>query len=770
MPTKKLISRAITFLLMFALTFSAAGIIPAQAVGFRYAKPSATGTGNCLSWANACRLQTALSGAVSGNEVWVAEGTHKPTTTTDRAVTFQLKNGVAIYGGFTGTETARSQRDPATHITILSGDLGIAVSNDNSYHVVTGANGASMDGFTITSGNADGSSPNNFGGGMLNNGVSPLLTNITFDSNLATYGGGMMNYNHSSPTLTWVTFNGHSAEFGGGMYNDNGSNPTLTNVTFSYNHNWSTGDGGGMYNNSSSPTLTKVTFNGNATTGRGGGMYNNSSNPILTDVTFSSNTALYGGGMYNNTASSPTLTNVTFSSNTANGGGMYNDKDSNPTLMNVTFDGNTAAGVGGGLVNSNDSSPTLTNVTFSGNTAGGGSGGGMYNGKSSSPTLMNVTFSGNSAGWGGGMENEYSDSNPTLTNVTFSGNSATHGGGLSNFSSNSPQIRNTIFWGNTATTDGAQISVGTSILDNSVVQDGCPAGNICTNIITADPLLGSLGDYGGFTQTIPLLEGSSAIDTGNDDVCPSTDQRGNSRPQGIHCDIGAFEDGYTLTITSAKGTVIKDPDKATYHEGDVVQLTATPATGWRFSKWSGGLTGATNPASITIHGNTSITANYLVIQQRAKNGGFNTYPTSTAKIPTNWKAVNFVPTDGKNSQYKQEGNYSVKIAGAAGKTKTLTQTLTLSGVKGDTFTFSFWAKGSAIPAEGVCKAEVLLYNSLNKLVTSKVVNCKTGTYAAFIQNKALPFSATAAYSKVVIKFIYSKPSGTVWLDVVSLMR
>ena len=78
-------------------------------------------------------------------------------------------------------------------------------------------------------------------------------------------------------------------------------------------------------------------------------------------------------------------------------------------------------------------------------------------------------------------------------------------------------------------------------MSDSVVQGGCPAGSTCTNIITADPLLGTLGNYGGFTQTIPLLAGSSAIDTGNDAICPATDQRGVARPQGAHCDIGAYE-------------------------------------------------------------------------------------------------------------------------------------------------------------------------------------------------------------------------------------
>jgi hypothetical protein len=81
---------------------------------------------------------------------------------------------------------------------------------------------------------------------------------------------------------------------------------------------------------------------------------------------------------------------------------------------------------------------------------------------------------------------------------------------------------------------------GFLVVSDSVVQDGCPAGITCTNIIIADPRLGTLGNYGGSTQTIPLLPGSSAIDTGNNTICPATDQRGVVRPQGA-CDIGAFE-------------------------------------------------------------------------------------------------------------------------------------------------------------------------------------------------------------------------------------
>jgi predicted outer membrane repeat protein len=435
MVAKKSISRIFSVLFVFIFMLSVMPLQAAHAVGMmvRYVKPVASEKGDCSNWANACELQTALTGSISGQEIWVTVGTYKPTTGTDRSATFRLIDGVALYGGFVGTETKRTQRNPATNVIILSGDIGtVSDNNDNSYHVVTGAAGATLDGFTITAGKANGSGSLSYGGGMYNSGVSPALTDVTFSSNSATSGGGMSNNSGSSPTLTDVTFSGNSAGFGGGMYNEYQSSPNLTNVTFSGN---------------------SANFD--------------------------------GAGMDNTSGSSPTLTNVTFSDNVAN----------------------RWAGLGGGM-----------------------------NNISSSPTLTNVTFSGNSADYGGGMNNI--SSSPTLTNVTFSGNSASGGGGAIENSGSTATIRNTVFWGNTAPS-GAQIQSGSgdsSSVSDSIVQGGYAGG---TNIITADPNLGTLGNYGGLTQTIPLQAGSSAIDATSSN-CPTTDQRGVLRSNPT-CDIGAYE-------------------------------------------------------------------------------------------------------------------------------------------------------------------------------------------------------------------------------------
>ena len=71
---------------------------------------------------------------------------------------------------------------------------------------------------------------------------------------------------------------------------------------------------------------------------------------------------------------------------------------------------------------------------------------------------------------------------------------------------------------------------------------------------------------------------------------------------------------YTLTIVSDHGTIAKDPSKSTYHEGDVVQLTATADLGWAFASWSEDLDSSNNPDSVTIHGNTTVTANYTSVE------------------------------------------------------------------------------------------------------------------------------------------------------------
>jgi uncharacterized repeat protein (TIGR02543 family) len=75
-------------------------------------------------------------------------------------------------------------------------------------------------------------------------------------------------------------------------------------------------------------------------------------------------------------------------------------------------------------------------------------------------------------------------------------------------------------------------------------------------------------------------------------------------------------DEYTLTVNVVgNGTVTKNPDQPTYHDNDVVQLTATPDAGWTFDGWSGDVTGTDNPTTVTMDGDKTVTANFELIPQ-----------------------------------------------------------------------------------------------------------------------------------------------------------
>ena len=230
--------RWINVLLMVGLLVST-GVLSPAALRPARAEVTATiwhvineATGGCSSWIDACSLYVAVTTAVPDTEIWVAEGTY--TYSGDRDVSIEMESGVALYGGFEGTETSRDQRnpDPTTNSTVLSGDIGVVGNNsDNRYHVVTASgtdSTAVLDGFTITAGNADGSDPYDRGGGMDND--------------------------NSSPTLSNVTFSGNSADFGGGMYNDDNSSPSVRNSIL-----WNNQD------NSGTGTITATITNDNST-------------------------------------------------------------------------------------------------------------------------------------------------------------------------------------------------------------------------------------------------------------------------------------------------------------------------------------------------------------------------------------------------------------------------------------------------------------------------------------------------------------------------
>ncbi|MCB0048645.1 MAG: hypothetical protein KDE24_03750, partial [Caldilinea sp.] len=213
-------------------------------------------------------------------------------------------------------------------------------------------------------------------------------------------------------------------------------------------------------------------------------------------------------------------------------------------MQNSAFISNTGA-FGAGIANSG--TLMVTGATFNSNSSGNFEGGGISN--SGTAVVENSTFYANVAYVGGGIRNSRV---LTITNSSIDANVVSNpngsGGGVyqSDYSGTATiSYRNTIIagsiGGNDCTVESGAIVENT----NNLVADGT-----CSAAFSGDALLGDLGDYGGDTQTVPLLPGSPAIDAGDGATCLATDQRGVERPEG-RCDIGAFESrGFTL----AKGT------------------------------------------------------------------------------------------------------------------------------------------------------------------------------------------------------------------------
>ena len=299
-----------------------------------YVSVGANGNGN--SWTNAMGdLQKALQRAKEGDEVWVSKGVYFPTTDNNRTISFHIKNGVAFYGGFAGSETSIGDRIIKANYSILSGEIGTSQKTDNTFNVLYTAYATKttiIDGFIITGGYAGGdeasSSRFTSGGGLFNEGgttgiqSSPTIRNCRFIENTARDGGAI--YNNASnggtcqPIITNCTFQNNKAFLGGGAIFNNGEEkgkckPTIIANNFIRN---TAGFGGGIFNYGKNgtciSTLENTEFNGNNAMIQGGGIFNLGTNGIsqskLINCEFIENKAPKGSTVANSQAK-PSITN-----------------------------------------------------------------------------------------------------------------------------------------------------------------------------------------------------------------------------------------------------------------------------------------------------------------------------------------------------------------------------------------------------------------------------------------------------------------------------
>ncbi|HOY15039.1 MAG TPA: right-handed parallel beta-helix repeat-containing protein [Saprospiraceae bacterium] len=286
-----------------------------------YVKFDAVGTGNGSSWANAyINIQDAINTATSGTQIWVSQGTYKPTkdpfgaSSNMKTLTFYLKNGVALYGGFDGTEMSLAERT-LDNPTILSGQLGANNASKVNHVVLSVHDNANtiLDGFIVE---------NAYCNGLFGITVEGVAIN-------ATMGAGIAAYNSSMIIRNTIVRN-NEASVGGGIFTEN-SNTTILNSQISNNSGI---DGGGITYVNSGGTIRNSRINNNSG-GDGGAMcIAANSNPVFTNCDIYSNSG-YGDG-----------------------GAIYSDFG-NPTFVNCSFSGNTSSGSGGTLYSNGGTSTAI---------------------------------------------------------------------------------------------------------------------------------------------------------------------------------------------------------------------------------------------------------------------------------------------------------------------------------------------------------------------------------------------------------------------------
>ena len=235
-----------------------------------YVRQSARDAGDGKSWATAFNdLQAALAVATFGDDVWIAAGIYTPSRTGDRAASFVIRDGVALYGGFAGHETRRTARDPARHLSVLSGDLAGDDQGDLEQYrvenselvvrIIRVGDKTVLDGLSITGGYGR---PGGAGVLILNG--SPVIRNVAIHGN--------MNYGH-----------------GAGVYFDTGS-PRFEDVVIADNWGFI---GVGMSLWHSDATFVRVRFERNYAYDFAAAINITDGSPQFVDAVFAGNTA-YG--------------------------------------------------------------------------------------------------------------------------------------------------------------------------------------------------------------------------------------------------------------------------------------------------------------------------------------------------------------------------------------------------------------------------------------------------------------------------------------------
>ena len=512
-------------------------------------------------------------------------------------------NGGGIFGGSSGGQD--TMRVTGTAIT---GNRTLIVPGGSAR--ADGAGGLCNGGLLVmtnctVTGNTMPATADGEGGGFASEGGDSVLTDCSFDNNVAGNGGGG-GFENAGGNLTLLRCNFRNNTCGsdsGGGFENEGGDLTMTDCTVTGNRSTSpamTNDGGGGFENEGgSLVMTRCNISNNSVTGAG--------RPNA-DGTIGGQ----GGGGFENEGGPLTMTDCTVANNMSDGpgGGIYNQGGA-VTLLRCTISGNSTPANGGGI-NLDGGDGTFTNCTISGNTAGE-EGGGISD--INGGNFLNVTFALNRAASGGAIYQEENRSGiivfkNTILNSTAGGN-YTEGTGQ-------PRVQSQ---GGNISSDATLAAFFTRSGDKN----------------STDPRLDVLKSNGGLTQTHALLPGSPAIDGGLNAGAPTTDQRGTARP------IDGDRNG-TATVDSG---AFEAPPAASLPTISVNDVTITE-----------GNTGTTNAVftlTLSRAANGPVTVNFATRDNEAVAPGDYTAVNRTVTIPAGQTTATVsVPVVGDNIEENNE--------------------------------------------------------------------------------------------------------------------
>ncbi len=500
----------------------------------------ATGNGGGLHGQGGATI-LASNSVISGNSaeqqgggVWSSVGTLSLSGTT-------VSDNTSSYRG--GGIRARNA-DDVSRFTI---DQGSVISGN-----VAGGNGGGI--FTS-------------GGLMMTN--SQVVNNISRNGSIGLGGGGGGGIQaRAALTLRGSTVSGNSAAiFAGGISVESNVHPVLIEDSVIAN-NASDGRFGGIQMNTreAAHTFDNVQVLNNRAVLRAGGVYLRGSDGVTLEVNDST---------------------ISGNSSGEEGGGIVTRYFPAHVELNRTIVSGNSATEGGGIHLNGGQSLSLNNSAVTGNVSTVGDGGGIY-GRSVSLNLNNTTMSDNRAAANGGGLKTFSGSLLSIVNSTLANNSAQAWGGNLYMTRTTFSLSNSIITGGEApmaadiinTNDGINSFLGRNLVgdSSSTTEESLaffPPITLPTSVILAtsdgtqpevlDDILLPLADNGGSTLTHALTMNSPAIDVGDNTICAAEpinnlDQRGEARPIGGACDIGAYESSESSPAGGSSFFVVPMPD------------------------------------------------------------------------------------------------------------------------------------------------------------------------------------------------------------------